>query len=245
MWTFLSLLIFISACGGDNDRQEDISKVRGLGLISTPLVSTPSSSSHTNTVDLSLFVAVPIGQTISFEKYTDQNTSSAFLLDASDYSILSATQTSTAYNAFSIVNIHVTAKVPTADKIPQIGGRVRLGFKAIGPKNTEKIIGNFLVVPPSDPRLLSAKVPTVDIQTPSDGQVLKSGDTLNIVGTYTNPNEEDLIVGWFASAGDITNRRSINTYWDVPSKGKHTLVLTLRTKESLGFAMKTINVTVQ
>ena len=245
LFAAISLLVFTLACGGPNDRQEDITKIRGLGLTISPLVSTPSTAGHPKTVDLTVTVAVPNGEAVRFEKYIDQPTTTALLLDTAQYDLVADSQAVEAHKGFSIVTMRATANVPNTESLAAIGGQVRVGFRITGKSNAELVIGNFLVVPPSETSLLAWKQPTVDIQMPSTGTVLQSGATIQVVANPTNYNGEDLIVGWFVGGGEITNRRAINTYWQTPGAGSNTLVVTIRGEKSLGFAMKVLDFTIQ
>ncbi len=245
MHLFLStLFLVLSACGDDSDRQENIAKVRGLGMSSNPLVSIPSTDSDPKTMDLTFFVAAPLGETLQFEKFMDDPTSSALLLDPSQYEL--GTNRVHDYKALRVVEMHVTAKVPTTNELPPVGGRVRVGVRIRGSKNEEKFVGTFLVVPPANKTALEWKAPTVDIADPSaDAANIKSGNTVPLQASLTDPNQEEWKVGWFSSAGQITNRRSLETYWKTSSTGPQTLIVTVRAKRSLGFAMKVLEVNVQ
>lgn len=238
------LFLCLLNCGGPDDRQEVISKIRGIGLTPVPLVNTPSTATHTKTVDLKVYVAGVKNEPISFSSFQDQATSSAFLLDSSEYEILQATQAVESHNGFDLTTVTVRAQIPSADKLPPQGAKVRVGIRATGKTNQENIIGDFLVVPEGDDSLLNLEIPTVEIQSPTSSSVLKSGETFNVIAS-TNIKDENLKLGWFVSAGEITNRRAINTYWKLPSAGSHTLIVTVRGKDSLAMGIQILDVTVQ
>ncbi len=241
----LFLLPLFISCGDSTDRPEDINKIRGLGLNSVPLVNSPSNSSKIKTVDLTVYFAAPKEEIYTIEKFTDQSTSSAFLLNQSNYDIVANSQKIEKHSAFNIISFQAIAKIPTEQELPAVGGKVRVGFKIIGSKNTEIFIGDFLVVPESNTKLLNSKVPSISLTNPITGTILQNNSIINVKATPNNVNEEDLIVGWFVSSGEITNRRSINTYWETKNSGQNTLIVTLRGKKSLGFAMQILDFTVQ
>lgn len=238
------LFLCLLNCGGPDDRQEVISKVRGIGLIPVPLVNTPSTASHTKTVDLKVYVAGVKHEAITFTSFQDQPTSSAYLLDSSQYEILSGTQSVESHNGLDLTTVTVRAQIPTADKLPPQGGKVRLGIRATGKTNQENLIGDFLVVPEGDSALLNLGSPTVEILSPSSSTVLKAGETFNVIAS-TNIQDENLKFGWFVSAGEITNRRAIDTYWKLPSAGSHTLIVTVRGKDSLALGIQILDLIVE
>jgi hypothetical protein len=232
------------SCGDFEERQEVISKIRGLGMLSSPLVVTPSpDASALKTVDLKIYVASPKNEPIAFDKYTDEPSAAAYLLESSQYTIVSGTQITESHNAMDITSVTVRSQIPTADKLSLRGGKVRVGILAKGNLSEEKIIVDFLVLPDGVDTTVIQK-PTVDILNPSIGTVLNANETFNVIAV-SGLNNEDVKVSWFVSDGEITNRRSLNTYWKLPSAGSHTLIVTVRGKKSLSMGIKILDVTIQ
>ncbi len=70
-----------------------------------------------------------------------------------------------------------------------------------------------------------------------------TGLTVDIKSEIVNPQDEAIKIAWFASDGEIKNRRASDTEWKLPGAGQYTLVFTVRGKKSrsgtLGF--RTIN----
>lgn len=55
---------------------------------------------------------------------------------------------------------------------------------------------------------------------------------VTISSTLQFPEDENIKIGWYASAGEIKNRRASSTEWELPGSGEYTLILTVRGKEA-------------
>lgn len=235
-WLSTSLLLFLLACGGeDDDRQELIDKMRGIGMSFSPVVSPPSIGSDIKTVIVTVYVALPIAKKISVEKYLDQiRNTSRVQLSPEQYDILKIEDPIT-YPGLSIVKFQAKLKVPDLKALPPGGALVHFGFLLKADSNQEKMIGSYLVLPQNAELW---KAPLLKINNPTESADLQTNDTIPVAFNKTNANDEDVKVAWFVSGGKITNRRSENTFWESPKdKGDYTLIATIRGRKSRAFAI--------
>lgn len=237
----LSLLL---GCGGDEDRQEVLSKLRGIGAIASPLISMPSADATApNQVELTVYATLPIGQTATIEPYVDIPSAFAISLNADQIAIQSASVEYKPYPGFQILSFKASLNVPVAAMFARFGGagQVRYGFILKANDEEEKIVGNFLVYPEGSAEL-SWTNPEISVVTPTASAVIGSKTEVPITATLTNKNSEDLKLGWFASGGEIKNRRAKSTTWKTPDPGEQTLIFTARGRKSRGFAIQIITV---
>ena len=245
----LSILvsIILLGCGGEEDRQENLFKLRGLGAISNPLVSLPTTDPTTpRKVELRVYAALPIGETATVEPFEDDGSPFFARLSVGDISIDTASLAYQAYPGFQIMSFTASLSVPVAETFARTkgAGQVRYGFLIKSGNEVEKLVGNFLVYPEGSPELNWVN-PEVALENPTEGLSLKSGSDVSISAALTDKNDEDLKLGWFASGGKVKNRRAKSTSWETPGAGEHTVIFTARGKKSRGFAMQIVKVKVE
>jgi len=240
--------IALLKCGSDLPKQELVNKMRGLGTRVTPLATAPSTTGQLpQTVTLTLYGALPLGQTATLTPYTEANpsTSSEFPLSAQDMEIVSNSLTYTDHTALRIVSAQATIKIPTLDELEKFSGGSFTGaplgysFQWISADNTEKVHGNFPVYPAGSASLQNTE-PTISITSPTSGNVASASGSLSLTSTLSQ--FDNMIVGWFVSSGEIINRRSQNSTWNKIQGGPQTLILTARVQSNGAFAYQVVDV---
>lgn len=230
-----SLILLLVACGGDDEPQEIIDKLRGLGMAFSPVVSSPSNGPDLKSIVVTVYAAIPKGKPVSIEKYSDQVSSSPqFQLRIEDYDITKIEKPVT-YAGFDLIQFQAKLKVPDITMVPA-GGFVHFGFLLKADSNQEKMVGSFLVLAKDADRW---KAPLLKIVKPIEAASLKTNDdSIPISFDLTNNNDEELKIAWFTSGGKISNRRAQNTFWESPSApGDYTLIATVRGRKSRAFAI--------
>lgn len=249
MKTTLMLLFsfFFFGCGGDEDRQENLFKLRGFGSASNPLVSLPSTDvTAPRKVELTVYAALPVGETATVEPYEDEASPFFANLTVADIAIDTASFVYQTYPGFQILTFKASLNVPFAQRFVRTAGagQARYGFLIKSGSEVEKLVGNFLVYPEGSPELAWTN-PTVSLVTPIEGLSLKAESDVGLTATFTDSNAEELKLGWFASGGKVKNRRAKSTSWETPAAGDHTVIFTARGKKSRGFAMQIVKVKVE
>jgi hypothetical protein len=240
-------LVAVAACGGEDDRQERLEKLRALGVGASPLVSSPSTDpAAPKMVELTVFAAVPPGQTVQVEPFVDKSSPLLVQIPADQVAIAPASATYEEHPNLRLYTVHAKVPVPPAAAFATRGGagQVRYGFLLTSGDEQEEIVGNFLVVPDGSPEL-AWKDPKADLVTPALGAAVPNNGRTDLAATLDNPNDEDLKVGWFIDAGKIVNRRAHDTTWKTPDAGAHTLIVTVHGKKSRGFGLTVRDVTVE
>ena len=239
------ILGFLTTCGRGGPRQEDLDKLRTLGVSANPISAPPSDApGASKTVELTVYAAVPIGATATVLPYKDSVPGSGLQLSESDIAIQSGTEQYKDLNGIRLYSVKALVNVPTTavmQKIGLNGVQVKYGFRITSGSSKENIVGTFMMYPPNAAQL-KWQAPTVDISAPVDGATVGAGD-IDLTGTATTANGEDLLVGWFVTKGDVSNRRSRSTSWSISDTGTQTVILTAHGTSSRGFAIKTINIT--
>jgi hypothetical protein len=243
--TALSLLV---GCGGTEDPFERLTKLRGIGVKASPVVSQPSTDATPQSVQLTVYAALPAGKTADVEAYEDVVAPNVAKIAKADIIIDQASKQYDDYNGIRVLSFNATVKIPNqatffTDPTNPIRNQIRYGFKLSSESEEEIIVGNHLVVPSDDTRL-SLKDPTIAIDTPSDTADVKKDEDVKLVATVSNPNKEQVKVGWFVTSGEITNRRAKSTLWNKFETGAQTVIVTAHGKDSKGFAMSVVQVTV-
>ncbi len=227
------------SCDDAADRFEAVNKLRALGVAANPVVGTAAS-----TVALTIYAAVPLGQSVTVEPFVD---------DASKFAppvTLAVEPGSEAYEEhtqFRIFSLRATLTVPPIVPIPPAPGfaRLRYGITFRAGGEVEKIVGTFLVYPAGDPAIARfGSGFAVDITAPTQGATV-SDDEAPMIASIHNPAGEKVRVGWYVSSGKVKNRRARATNWltkDV--KGSETVLLTARGLSSGAFALKAYDVNV-
>ena len=231
-WT----LLFV-ACGNEKEPQEQITKLRSLGVEQTPVIAKLGSN-----VALTFYLAAPKGKVLTAAAFQDSafryGTTTAVTLD-------SATPASEDFGALSVYKLQAHFVVGTSPIIAgamQSAGsaRIRYGVKFTATDgDDESIVGDTLVYPDNATQQ-SWNAPSIEITKPT--AVPLSGTT-DLDATITNTNDETTRVAWFVSTGKVKVRRAKTTEWSDAAAGDQTLILTVRGAKSCGFAIKPMKVT--
>jgi hypothetical protein len=241
IWTTV-FIIGLSACGGEDDRQEVLNKLRAIGAAANPLVSKPSLPNATpGTVELTVYATLPLGEVATIEPFMDEPSTTAITLIPEQIAVQTDSIEYQAYPHFQMMTFKALLTVPSATQFPTGAGQVRYGISIKSGSEEEKVIGAFLVFPEDSPEL-NWTHPNIDSVTPTDGdQVAKDSEVEISAATSTNVDEE-LKIGWFVSNGEIRSRRAKKTKWETPAAGEQTLIFTARGRKSRGFAIKVMNI---
>lgn len=243
----LSAWLLISACSqGDFDNYpERLDRMRTLGSQITPLVSEPSTvagSPHTAT--MKVYVAVPVGETLTVEPYTDPAESMYPVV--TEQRQINTTEED--LGKMRLVTLEFEIDIPMAEDLNpylerQNGGtRLQYSFRLKTEKRTENVIGHIMVYKPGSPELTWSN-PTID-----DVQPVASASVTNpvtVMAAVSSANDEELKSGWFVSTGKVVNRRSRTTEWRDAEMGEQVLIYSVRGRKSRGFALATRRVTVE
>lgn len=242
------LALTLVACGDDSDRIEVMDRMRTIGTTASPLISEPSEATTARTVQLTVYVALPEGETASVEAFRDLEALGSHTLATgaihpvapveSDYQNLASLR---------LLPIVVTVDVPTADELilTEKGRRVRYGLRITSSSGrVENIVGSFLVYPAGS-EALTWQSPTISLAAPANQESVRmSEDGIDLKATVNNPEEEGVKVGWFVTSGKISARRARDTVWLEPKEGRQTIIATVRGKKTRGFGIQVIEVNV-
>lgn len=235
------LLVAITQCNGDQERPEVVNKLRAIGVASTPLASAPSTSASQNTASLTFHLVLPLAKTIdSVENYVDTKSPYAAQIPLT---INTASASYSDYSNLRHYTITADAAIPEVIFLPgELFRSFRYALKVTADKEEEIIVGN-LVVYPSDSEELDWKGAAITISSPVANSAI-SGET-QLKAKINKSIDENLRVSWFASNGEIKNRRAAETTWDEYSAGTQTLILTVRGRKSGDFQLQIIDLTTQ
>jgi len=246
---WIGYLVFaaLCACGGEADeRQEVLSKLRGLGVSLNPLVTEASLPTLERKVEATVYAALALGQTATVVPFVDIPAFAAIQLNPSEVEIVTSSLTYQIHHGFQVLSFKANLKVPQAALLVPFGqqGQVRFGFELTAGEESEKILANFLVYPEGAAELNQVQ-PQLSIVSPAEGEVLSSGSKVVLQATADTPNDEGLKLGWFVSDGKVLNRRSRDTRYEPSASGPQTLILTAHGRRSRGFAITFRNVNVE
>lgn len=236
-------LLTLSACNGEDERFEDIKKLRAFGSSTLPVVTEPSTEAAPKIVTITVFAAVPLGQTVTAEPYADP---AAENLSQIPVTIVPGSEKYEDHATFRVYSVQATQAVPTAAVFASPLGapefvRLRYGIRLVSGDESENVVGNSLIYPAGS-EILARQPPTIAITKPATTDV--SG-TEDLEATITDPNDEAMRVGWFVSDGEVKNRRARVTEWKTPGAGPATLIVTIRGRKTGAFAFQVLDVNVQ
>lgn len=247
----LGLGLTALACNGDQERQEDIKKLRALGVAvcagaanakdCPAVVAQPSTAAAPQQFMITVYAALPLGMQVDVvEPFLDPG---AKYGQGVMLSKVSGSEKYEVHAALQIFSVQATLPVPTSEVMPiaPVPGfnRLRYAVRLVAGGHEEKIVGNLLVYPAGDPAL-TWKPPVIAATTPTSGATVGGDAALD--ATIENANGENLRIAWFADDGKIDNRRARATKWTVPSAGAHTLILTARGRSSGALVLQAIDV---
>jgi len=243
-----SLTLALVSCGGSQeDRPEEIKKLRALGVTSSKLTAAPSAALPLDTVTLTIHAAAPKGTQIAVTTFTDAGSSLAVPVETT---VVPGSETyDTQYESLDLYSAAVLLAVPpaTALKLPP-GKRfisLRYGIELTAGAESERIVGSIPIYEPGSPEIDSWKPMEVAITKPAaNGSFSEEADE-DLEATITKNTEENVRVGWYVTGGLVKNRRAKSTSWETPSaKGKHLVIFTARGLNTGAFAMKTTQVSI-
>ncbi len=238
--------IWTAACANDDDRPEQLEKLRTLGVLSTPIIHSLSTAEETNTATLTFFLSTPLGSEIAIEPFSDPAAMSPLpepltvVENSEKYDDLLQTRL---YQVQATVNLPQENETYLA-KLNQSGSlTLRYGLKFTSGSEEEKVIGDVVIYKDKDALLWQN--PTIQIIEPvNDADISSSSTSLNAVLTNTNAGETYKI-GWFVTSGKIKNRRSLKTELKETDTGNVTIIATVRGSRSGTFAYATVDVHAQ
>lgn len=226
--SLLAFMISFAACNNDDeDRFEQLNKLRAIGVSAVPVTVPPSTSLTTPvTTDLTIYAVVPLGETIRVEPYTDLQPA---VLPQLSIVLTPGTEKYVDYAAFRLYSTNAKVVIPSSVPIPPKPGFARLKYGVVmrSGDEEEKIIGNLLVYPPGSPEL-SWQAPSAEIAAPTVGSI-DDVSAIDLKANLVSPNAgENLRVSWFVSSGKVQNRRAKETKWQDPKAGTQTIMVTVR-----------------
>jgi hypothetical protein len=243
-------LIFLTvalSCGPEQERQEQITRLRGIGAVSAPLVQTPSTDSQSNTVTLTTYVAIPLDQTITATAFVDEPVFGAYMVSAAEMQI-STSMNYTDYDDFRLASFDTVVAIPKLSVFQALnplfsGIQMRYGFEISTGDDTEQLTGSFLVYPEGSSEL-SWQNTTVNLAAPVSTDTISAGSEVSFEASATDQNDDNIKYGWFVSGGKVKNRRSSKTTWSTPGEaGSYTVIITARGKKSRSFSFDIVQVT--
>lgn len=242
------LTALLAGCGfGREDRQEEINKLRTLGVSASPLVSIASTHGKTPvTVDLTLFAVIPTGTPVSVAAFKDSTrpSSGAVVLDTSAITVDTSTYKNEAHQGVQLFTAKAKVTIPESGLFKSGTGLVQYGFVVTAGDRTEKVIGNLLVTTADAPEL-KWQSPAIDITIPAANSGLMARSKTDIKATLANANDESVKYAWFCTTGSIDNRRAASTAWTADATGGQSLFVVAHGVKSRSFSIKVIDVTVQ
>lgn len=243
--TKLALLVALApafvACGEDEDRYEEIAKLRAFGSSSLPVVAQPSTAAAPQLITITVFAAVPLGETVNAEPFEDEGSPDDLSLPVT---MVPGSEKYEDHPTFRIFSVQATQPTLPEEVFAAIGRpfyNQRFGVRLAAGSEEENVVGSTLVYPAGAPEL-ARTVHTIEITKPAAGEV--SG-TEDLEATITDPAGEAMRIGWFVSGGMVKNRRARETEWETPSAGPASLIVTSRGRKTGAFAFKVLDVTVQ
>jgi hypothetical protein len=235
---FLALFLF-SACSDSSDRVEVLSKLRTLGVKSSPSF-VPQPTAPGTAVSIEFFVAVPKDRVITAESYDISKSEPLSFVVTPDPNTITYEE----IGDLRIAKITGTGVLPPTTAaidfkgVSSFGIKYGLTIKEGG--ESENIIGSILVfkegASPAPSGLGVTINDSLDFTSKSEG---------SLAGTLQNPTSERFKISWFVSSGEIKNRRALVTKWTPEKSGSQALILTARGLNTGSFAISTKSITVK
>lgn len=241
----LLVAALINSCGQQPDRPEVIDKLRVVGVGAEPSVVVPSTAAAPQTVKLTLHALLPAGQQVdSVQAFVDENAKFSYLIEN-----LAVNTTSQAYEELGGLRyfkveasfLAPTTEILQAAKVSPL--RMRYGIDVVAGAESERVVGDVLMVAPGDDALQWKPV-TVNMTSPaSEGATVGDGISLSM-DTTSSPGDA-VKSGWYVSSGQIENRRARSAKWEKPEAGAGVVIATARGSRSRSFAIQVRKVTVE
>lgn len=236
---FVPAAFIFATCSSDEERKEQIGKLRALGVEQSPVVATPGQP-----VTLTFHLASPQAMTLSAASYRD---TAARYGSVTDVTLIDQTPVSQDLGALTHYTLRAQFNAPndaaTTATIARAGqARVRYGLRVVDVSGDEEtIVGDTLVYAADAPQQ-SWSSPTISIDQPIDATI-PSATALS--ATIQSAQGESNLVSWFVSSGKVKNPNARSSEWQEIGLGEQTLILTVRGRKSGSFAIKTATVTVR
>ena len=257
-----STTILAVACGAKTPptpRQEDLVDARILGIAPDPLIPQLNKVGETSqTVTLMVYAALPSNDDAVITP-REVNGNAALAIDV--MTVGDATYED--HSGFRLAKIPITAVVPDVSKFPQSGGAttsdgsstttsttttnqggdISFGLTLTAGGQQEQVDGSFSAYADGSENL-KWTAPVLTVSAPSDGGKVKAdGQTVTL--TYTQPEQEQIIVGWYTTAGQINDRTALSTTWIPGSSGATSLIGTIRGGRTHAFDLQILDVTAE
>jgi hypothetical protein len=240
---FTFLFILASGCTDEQERYENIRKLRAFGTATDPVSSSPSTGTAPKTVTLTFYAAMPKGTSVAAETFIDDKLGVALPLPIS---VVAGSEAIEEHATLDVWSIKATAVIPTEDKVRFIDGqnfaRFRYGMRLTAGSEEEKIVGNVLVYREGSGEL-QWTFPTINVQNPAEGANLNGKQDISM--TIDSQNGENFRISWFVNDGKIKNRRGKSTEFEPTGSGDHTMIATARGLKSGAFQYKVIDFKVE
>lgn len=236
-----------AACEDSFSRQEVVTKLRGIGVELNPPVSVPSTQDAPMSVRASVVVALPPGLTASLEPY---------LPGAPVYSLPVLGRPSSDapviedYGALRVIKFAAEIPVPTAESLAlsdlRPAGTLRYGFRVTrgdDPEDVEKVEGDVVVAMVGHPSL-AWQIPQARLISPEEGEVWDTGSG-TIEAEVDERDDGGSRFGWFVDQGKVESRRALSTNLSSLEPGVHTIIFTVRGRQSRAFSYVVRDVVVE
>ena len=103
------------ACNSTSDRYEDVSKLRAIGVQTSPVVAVPSTASAASVMTLIFYAAAPLGTTVSASSATDnEGAANGYTMPLT---VKSGSDSYKDYQKLRVYSVTATLAVPTADAL--------------------------------------------------------------------------------------------------------------------------------
>lgn len=234
--------LLVLACNDETDRKETVTKLRTVGVESTPSVAVPGQE-----MTLRFLLVAPKDQNLA-PTATPYDDAAFFRYGTTTLATLTSPNPSVQdLGALQLFVFEAKIVLPsdplTLASIQENGqARVRYGISVSTPQgDSETVVGDALAVK-ADSSLINRPNLSATILKPLDTSI-SSGKT-DIKAESIDDNSETLRAGWLVSSGKIKAPNAKETEWDEMSTGSQTAIFTLRGKLSGRFTyqVKTIEV---
>ncbi len=240
----ISLILVNFSCNDEDDRFETLTKLRTIGVSSTPVFPKASTLELEQVVTLDFYATVPLGSDVNVDPYTDPSWSGVTPVTLT---FADAAEPYKDYAKLRRFAGKATFTVPKKEELffnPKTGyAKIVYGIKLTSGEEVEKVIGSILVYKDDAGELANYKdTPlSVSITTPEKAA---TGDTDLTAATGNVAGGEGIKIGWFVSTGKVVNRRAKTTTWKDAEKGQQTIIVTGRGVKSGAFSMDIRDVTI-
>lgn len=246
----------MSACRDDREPPEKIDKLRSLGVASNPVTLQPSTADSPRTFELTVYAALPKGQTVQAEALKDTSTSNTISILISK--VPDSEQLDEQYEKLNIFSAKFTGEVPSNDLLHlndiKKFASLRYRIKLTAGSESEDIVGNVVVYAEGSPQLqwqpfaleLIEPVAAGATASATSDTALKSqlsGSSTD--GSTGGATRETARMSWFVTDGTVKDRRGKETIWKTGASGKHMVIATARGRKSGSFDLKVTQVDVK